>query len=239
MFQSSTGTPFVHWRNWQSAQSSGSSHWKPGRSAMLLAQSWGGSAGFPWRVRVALEKEQALSSLTFHQGIVEHPTRLPGKGNPSMTDLMVIAHLNGLKQNPVTVTLAVEAKVSEDFGPTVAEWIKAAPNSISQSNRNQRLNGLLAPFSLQANQCHKLRYQLIHRAYAAYAYAQSLQAQSTVLLVHSFLSSEHALSHWNDFELFAEVLGVTHIEPNQPVQVTSVTGLSYWLCWVSDMGGLV
>ena len=232
IFQSSNGVIYPHWSNWIHAHSP--LHWKAGRSAMLLAQAWGGSHGFPWRVKIALDKEKSLGDLTVDIGTVEYPTKLVGYGADSMTDLMILAC-----QQKETVTLAVEGKVSEQFDLTVKEWLDAAPSDSSRRNRRNRLKHLLAPLNLSLSHSENLRYQLIHRAYSAYHYGIINQAKSTVFLVHSFLHAKHPENHWSDFQAFAQALGITRVVPDMPHRVSAINKINFWLCWVSDAGGVV
>ena len=50
--------------------------------------------------------------------IPEHKVPLPGGSRPSQNDIWILA-----KAHDDLVSIAVEGKVSEPFGPTMAEWL--------------------------------------------------------------------------------------------------------------------
>jgi hypothetical protein len=110
-FTSKDGKPLRTREDWQALQPA--LHWKPGRSAVRLAETWGGADGFPAEVKDALDRAERLRGLTFVKGVVEHETPMPGKGKASVTDLMVWA--DDAVGNPVII--GVEGKVDEGFGP--------------------------------------------------------------------------------------------------------------------------
>lgn len=232
-FRCHSGLALSRWQDWATAQARSPRHWKAGRSAMLLAQAWGGSWGVPWRVRLALEQAPPLRGFVAEEGIVEHPTPMPGFGRPSMTDLAVVGRVGGQP-----VVLGVEGKVSEDFGPLVAPWLRAGSSPGSLANRTRRVHQLATTLGLSPALCGPLRYQLLHRTCAALALARSQGASVGMLLVHSFLPAEHPQNHWADFHAFASALGVSAPAPDRPARVGLRDGVELWVGWVSDAGGV-
>jgi len=101
-------------------------HWKPGKSAMSVAASWEAAGDrFPSEVSTALaaSKDPDLANLELLLAVPEWEVELPGAVTTSHTDVMALAgNVRGL------VAVAVEAKVDEEFGPTLGEK-RAAPSS--------------------------------------------------------------------------------------------------------------
>jgi hypothetical protein len=95
-------------------------HWKTGYSARTLSYCWEAADGFPSEVARALQQtdDAAFGDLTPLLAIPEFKVPLPGGLRPSQNDLFVLAR--GAK-GPVSIM--VEGKVSESFGPTLGEWL--------------------------------------------------------------------------------------------------------------------
>ena len=221
---------YADWSQWHQAHPP--RHWKAGRSAMLLAQSWGLSDALPWRVKLALEREQRFQGLDFKEAEVEFKSQPPGSGYPSATDLMVWA------SNTVgPVAVAVEGKVTEDFGPLVAEW-RTQSKGTSGKNRDDRVDAMGATLGLAPATLDPLRYQLVHRIWSALEAARLKEWPTAVMLVHSFLPASHPENHFDDFEAFAAALGVQGVGPDKPLHVGMRGAVDLWLCWVSDAGGV-
>ena len=123
-------------------------HWKKGRSAFELSTAWMNADGIPMSVRAVLENAPEWQAAKFLEGIFERQTELPGKGNPSQTDLLAIVRLRD-----GNAILGVEGKVDEPFGHAVADWLEGkseekkgkrseAERQRSKKNRGSRLDGL-------------------------------------------------------------------------------------------------
>jgi len=196
-------------------------HWKPGRSAHALATSWEIADAFPARVKAVLDgcADGFLRDLELVAAIPEYQTPLPGGMRPSQTDLLVIArNARGL------VVAAVESKVDEPFGPTVAEWRDGTPG------KERRLAYLCDLLALSPDDVGELRYQLFHRAAAALIEAERLHAHTALMLVHSF-SPQRA--RFSDYAAFAEAL-CAHAEADAVCAVGSRYGRDLSLAWVTD-----
>src|SRR6185295_10357912 len=112
---------------------------------------------------------------------------LPGGSRASQNDIFVLA-----KSSAGPVSIMVEGKVSESFGPTIAEWqLKAGPG------KDERLSFLLEKLGLQSKLEDSTRYQLIHRAVSAVITGEQFRAVAAVLLVHSFSENR---AGWPDYE---------------------------------------
>src|SRR6266850_3014165 len=165
--------------DWQALLADPTKHWKTGCSARTLAYCWEEAAeGFPPEVSKALQQtdEASLRELTPILAIPEFKVPLPGGVRPSQNDLFVLAR--GAK-GPVSIM--VEGKVSESFGPTLGEW----RNEASQGKK-QRLQFLLRTLGLMEVPTASIRYQLLHRAASAVITGEQFRAAAAVMLVHSF-----------------------------------------------------
>jgi len=108
-------------RDWKGLLAEPDKQWKTGYSAKALAYCWEEAKGFPKSV----QKVFSQASYPLFKGMIpllvlpEYQVPLPGGARPSQNDIFVLAHSNeGL------VTITVEGKVNEPFGPTVSEWLK-------------------------------------------------------------------------------------------------------------------
>lgn len=221
VFWDSGGRPLPTFEDWRRVHPA--SHWVPGRSAMLLAQSWSAADGFPAKVRAALDQEERLRGLQIERAIVEHKTPMPGHGQPSQTDIMVFA-----MQGARSVVVAVEGKVDEGFGPVVGAWRVGGGSPRSEANRAKILRAMCTMLGLRTSRLDKLRYQLIHRAYSAAATAGAHGA-TAVLVIHSF---DERRTGWSDFEAFAVAMGAAGVEPGTPAWAGDLC-----LVWVHDPRG--
>ena len=230
-FTSKDGEPLRNLEDWRALHPA--LHWKPGRSAVRLAETWSGADGFPQEVQAALDRSARLRGLTFRKGVVEHETPMPGKGKASVTDLMVWAEDD--LGNPVII--GVEGKVDEGFGLLVKDWLPAGKGKGSAENRALRLRHICTGLELDYREeaVQVLVYQLLHRAYAAVLTAQDERAKRAVLLVHSFAEGiQVPRSGWDEFEAFSGAL-----KPGKPVPELGVPweagvrdGVELWLLWV-------
>ena len=190
-------------------------HWRPGYSARTLAYSWQEANGFPSEVNASLAP--TFPGLELLLALPEHQVPLPGGVRPSQNDIWVLARSQGQ-----LISIAVEGKVSEPFGPTIQEW--RADSSPGKTERLQYLLSLLELDSVPD----ATRYQLLHRTASAIIEAQRFNAPHAVMLVHSFSQS----SEWfEDYAAFAELLGGSASE-GCAIPVGSRSGVSLSLAWV-------
>lgn len=231
-FYAPSGDRLDHLEDWQAVHPE--RHWKPGRSAMLLAQRWGGAGGFPDRVREALDRAKRLRDLEFRQGLVEHDTPVPGRGAASRTDILVFA------RDPLgnDVRIAVEGKVDEGFDKPIGVWLTAGRSPRSPANRQRRVDDMLLDLCVdpRTDGVGDLPYQLVHRAWSAWRAARDGGARRAVFLVHSFVDVEAPGSDWAGFRRFAELLNPDGpaVEPGVPYLVQPLEGVEFWMVWVSD-----
>ena len=118
---------------------------------------------------------------------------MPPWGRPSQNDLFAL----GKATNGRLVSVVVEGKVNESFGPTLGEWIAGA-----SANKVARLSFLTRTLGLPDTLPPAVRYQLLHRLASALLLARQFDARYAVMLVHSFSPT----NRWfEDFELFCRL----------------------------------
>lgn len=190
-------------------------HWRQGYSARTLAYSWQEADGFPSEVQTILASQFPAIELLF--AIPEHKVPLPGGSRPSQNDIWVLASSQGQ-----LVSIAVEGKVSEPFGPTVQEW--QLESSLGKSERLSFLLQVLGISSVPES----TRYQFLHRTASAIIEAQRFKAASAVMIVHSFSQS----NEWfQDFAAFVSLMGGS-TKRNGIISVGNRSGVALYLAWV-------
>ena len=171
-------------------------------------------------MRVIRQSEDPLlADLVPLLAVPEFTVPLPGGTRASQNDLFVLARS---RSGPVSIM--VEGKVKESFGPTLDEW-----RSEASPGKEQRLSFLLRSLSLEKLPEGSIRYQLLHRAASAIITGEQYHAVAAILLIHSF-SEERA--NWSDYEAFTRLFGVQAAHGTvQPLSGTSNVPL--FGAWVS------
>jgi hypothetical protein len=174
-------------------------HWKPGKSAMSAAACWEASSDrFPSELTASLDAslDPDLANLKLLVAIPEWEVELPGGLTSSHTDVLALA-----RNDRGLVVVAVEAKVDEEFGPTLGEKRVAA--SEGQSARLKYLHEVLRR---EGGLPDSIRYQLLHRTASAILTARLFHAHVAVMLVQSF----SPVGRWReDFHTFCRAIGAT------------------------------
>jgi hypothetical protein len=183
--------------DWKQFLAKPDKHWKPGYSAHCLAYCWEGADGLPDAVRDIFRTSDRFRDLEPLLAIPEVKVKLPGGARSSQTDLWLLASVtDGL------VSVAIEGKVAESFGPLVEEWHVAA-----SAGKAERLAFLLDILHIKSPAA-RLRYQLLHRTASAIRLARRFHARHAITIVHSF--SESAIG-FDDYQAFATALGATGV----------------------------
>jgi hypothetical protein len=171
-------------------------HWARGRSARTLAYCWETADGWPPEVEALLKSDSKLARFRPIYGFPEFKTPLPGGRRASQTDLLVLA-TDGTRG----MTMGVEGKVDESFGPVSADWLGEGPSD----GKRERIAFLADLLRLNLEAIGDLRYQLIHRAAAAKIEAARHGSDVAVMLVHSWGPAQEG---FDDYARFAHQLGV-------------------------------
>ena len=184
--------------DWQRLLAEPVKHWRTGYSARTLAHCWEAAPdGFPKEVRDALARstDEALANLFPVLAVPEYKVPLPGGERASQNDIFVLA-----RSSIGPVSIMVEGKVNESFGPTITEW-----REMESPGKKRRLSYLLRQLGLPRQVDGSIRYQLLHRAASAVIEGERYRAVAAVLLVHSFSAKR---SGWGDYAAFLELFGV-------------------------------
>lgn len=193
-------------------------HWRTGYSARTLAHSWQNADGFPAEIQAAFSANEHLAGIQLLLAFPEHQVPLVGGSRPSQNDIWALARVStGL------VSIAVEGKVAEPFGPTLSEWLaegsKGKATRLAFLRRELNLNEALAG---------TIRYQLIHRTASAAIEAKRFGAPHAVMLVHSFSPSRE---WFQDFEAFASLLRA-EVAVNRVVSAGQRAGVHLHIGWI-------
>lgn len=169
-------------------------HWKDGRSAKSLADSWFAANDLPQPVRAILNQAPEYQDARLVDAFLERCTSLEdGRATPSQTDLLAI-----LSMREGLAVMGVEAKVTESFGPFVHEWLD------DRDGKDGRLTNLCELLGLDRLNVLDLRYQLLHRTAAALLEARRYRTPRAIMLVQSFCPEDTGFA---DFSAFAMAMG--------------------------------
>jgi hypothetical protein len=208
--------------DWRAGLTDPKKQWQAGRSAYELARAWQGADDFPPAVVAAFAEHPLLADAELLLGLPEYGLPTPRRGHASQIDLLVLARSRAAG----LVVIAVEGKVSESFGPTLAAW-----RGENTANRQTRLRGLCEELGLDCRLLpDDLRYRLLHRAASALVAARSFASRHAVLLVHSFSATRRG---YPDFARFAALLGI-EAAPGQLSSPVHLNGADLTLGWVAD-----
>jgi hypothetical protein len=210
--------PATSAEQWKQFLADPEKQWRQGYSARTLAYSWQEANGFPPEVHAVLCASPHFKDIELLHANPEHQVVLPGGGHPSQSDIWALARASGS-----LVSIAVEGKVAESFGPTMQGWLADAG-----PGKHKRLNELCDLLGLPAPLPDSLRYQLLHRTASALIEARHYSATHAVMLVHSFSQSNEWFA---DYEAFASLFGV-QAKIDVVVSVGVRGGIPLHLAWV-------
>ena len=183
--------------DWQALLADPVKHWRTGYSARTLAHSWEAADGFPAEVAAAFHacRDPLLAGSVPVLAIPEFKVPLPGGTRASQNDIFVLT-----RSAAGPVSIMVEGKVNESFGPTLGEW---QPDS--SAGKRERLRHLLRTLGLATQPAADIRYQLLHRAASAIITGEQYRAVAAEVLIHSF---SQTFTGWSDYQTFARLFGV-------------------------------
>lgn len=172
----------------------------------------------PPEVVSTLETIPSLTNLKTVFAVPEHKVPLPGGSTASQNDVWVIA-----ESSSGLISIAVEGKVSEPFGPTVEEWFRT-----KTPGKETRLKFLCSELGLNYPPPVKVRYQLLHRTVSAIIEAKRFRTNHAAMVVHTFSRTDEWLVDYQYFlSLFDVESGV-----NQAVSVELPSGIHLVFAWV-------
>ncbi len=204
--------------DWKQLLAEPEKQWKKGFSARSMAYCWQEANGIPHDVINVLSQEPDFRDIETLIVIPEHQVPLPGGTRPSQNDCWVLA-----RTKKDLVSLAIEGKVSETFGPSIGEWFQDASDG-----KRQRLSYLCSQLGLDENLPENIRYQLLHRTASAVIEAKRFNAKCAVMVVHSFSQTAEWLEDYKDFALLFGVKA----DINSIVSVGTRNDIDIYLAWV-------
>jgi hypothetical protein len=207
-------------QDWQALLADPVKHWKTGYSARTLAHSWEAADGFPSEVAEPFARcnDPSLKDIRPVLAIPEFKVPLPGGVRASQNDIFVLA-----RSSCGPVSIMVEGKVNESFGPTLDEWRNEA-----SSGKEERLSFLLRTLGLATAPSGSARYQLFHRAASAIITGEQYRAVAGVLLIHSF--SQERIG-WSDYQAFTRLFG-TEAEVGRVQRLGTTSSIPLFGVWV-------
>jgi hypothetical protein len=155
---------------WRNLLADPDKHWEPKYSAYTLAHCWEAADGFPPEIIAVLNQSAMLTDLESLMIFPEWKIPLPGGNRPSQNDIWIMAKCKyGL------VSITIEGKAEESFGPTIGEWKKEA-----SPGKSERLDYLTEVLGFQKPIPDDIYYQLIHRTASAVIEAERFGAGQAV-----------------------------------------------------------
>lgn len=201
------------YHDWQALLANPERQWQRGCSAMAAALSWEAARGLPPEIADILgPKAELLLALP------EHQVPLPGGTTNTQCDVFALVRIG-----PDTCALAVEAKVSETFGPTIGEWLTdPSPGKITRIDAICALLGCDRPPET-------LRYQLFHRTAAAVVEAARFKTDRAAMIVQSFSQTHQWFADFKAFTAFLKLPA----EPGKPTHLMLPDGRKLTLGWAT------
>jgi hypothetical protein len=209
--------PAARAEDWRQLLADPDKHWRRGYSARTLAHCWQEADGIPHDVLDVLSQAESLEGLETIFAIPEHQVPLPGGVRPSQNDVWVLA-----RTPKSLVSIAVEGKVSESFGPTITEW------HTGSAGKQRRLAFLCEQLGLPVPPPGHLRYQLFHRTASAIIEARRLHADQAAMVVHSFSPAQEG---FQDYRNFLELFGLDG-KLDGLCSTTLASGVVLHLAWI-------
>ncbi len=196
-------------------------HWKTGYSAKSLAYCWQETDDFPKCVKYVFQNSSIdiFKNIELLLAFPEYKVSLAGGLRSSQNDIFILAKGNGQ-----LIAIAVEGKVAEDFGQTVAEW---RLKKDGKTNKDKRLKFLLQELCLE-DITGDIRYQLIHRSASAIIEAKKFNIKNALMLVHSF---SQVYEHFEDYNQFLSIFGLIG-KKDSLVGPIDINGVNLFFGWV-------
>jgi hypothetical protein len=204
--------------DWKQFLAEPEKQWKSGYSARSLAYCWHESDGVPPEISSVLGQVPSLKDLKTIFAIPEHKVSLPGGRAASQNDVWVLG-----ESSSGLVSIAVEGKVSEPFGPTVGEWFEE-----KTPGKEERLRFLCSKLGLEYPPPLDVRYQLFHRTVSAILEAERFRAKDAVMVVHTFSRTNEWFEDYQHFlALFGLEAGI-----NQAVTTRIANEMNLSFAWI-------
>ena len=215
--------PTVAPDDWKRGLTDPDLHWKVGYSARALASCWENYKlkGLPPEINHIFREtsKSAFNKISLLIGLPEHHVILPGGSRASQNDLFLLAK----DSNSDLISITVEGKVNETFGPTLDEW-----KTTWTSGKAERLAYIQSALGISQELPGSTRYQLLHRTASAVVEAMRFNAKSAIMIVHSFSTSD---MWFDDFKAFVQ-LYKREAQIGQLIPLNTANGIDIYTAWV-------
>ena len=216
--------PTTGLESWKARLADPVKQWQRGFSAFETAVSWELASrtkrGLPITVAEVLDKEEELRGSEVLFALPEHKVPLRGRGKSSQNDVWVLLRAS----DGQLISMAVEAKVDEEFGDTLESWDTDSPN------KQERLRYLHELLKCETSLPPVVRYQLVHRTASALIEAGRIGATYAVMMVQSFRENSPSKADYaafaNCFNVIGSVSAIT--------QLTQHTNPKLYLGWATS-----
>jgi hypothetical protein len=203
--------------DWKALLAEPEKQWERGYSARTLAFCWQEGKGFPRSVKDAFRRSDVFKDIEILLAIPEHQVPLKGGVRPSQNDIWVLARCGNQ-----LVSIAVEGKVDEPFGPTLKDWG-------TSTGKEKRIRFICNELDLDYPLPDYIRYQLLHRTASAVLEAKRFTASHAVMLIHSFSRKDQ---WFDDYRRFVALFGGTAMMNQVKAGITLRYGISLSFGWV-------
>ena len=209
--------------DWRKLLAEPEKHWKPGYSAMSIAQVWEQAGGLPEEIaKLFIESSwDQFQGLELAFAIPEYQVSFEGGSRPSQTDIFVL-----LTNEIGLVAMTIEGKAREDFGPTLTEWRR----KVSEKGYRTRLPHVTQNAGLKEPIPEDTRYQLLHRTASAVLEAKRFHARQAVMVIQSFVEPDSE-NHFSDYSQFIGLYGKTATK-GKLTFLTELEGIGLYSAWV-------
>jgi len=209
--------------DWRRLLAEPQKHWKPGYSAMSIAQVWEKAGGLPEEIAKLFSESgwDQFQGLELAFAIPEYKVSFKGGSRPSQNDVFVL-----LTSEIGLVAMTIEGKSREDFGPTLKQWRR----KVSDKGYRTRLRQVTANTGLNEPIPDETRYQLLHRTASAILEAKRFHARQAVILIQSFVQPDSE-NHFSDYSKFIGLYGKTATK-GKLTFLTEVGDIGLYSAWV-------
>jgi hypothetical protein len=213
--------------DWRMGLAAPDRQWKQGYSAYELAHCWENAKGFPREVETLFTQSPFLrfAEIELLIALPECEVAIPGGKRGSHSDLFVLAK----GADGQLVSIAVEGKVSESFGPMLSGW-----NREGSPGKEKRLTYLQSILNLPHSLPDTLRYQLLHRTASALIMAHRFKAPIAAMIVHSFSPEKEGFADYCDF---AALYGID-AGSGELVRLTKSEDVDLYVGWATGVNSL-
>lgn len=207
--------------DWQRLLAEPVKHWKTGFSARSLAHCWEAADGLPPELANLFHRSSQFRGHTpeLLLAIPEWEVALPGGTRKSQNDVFAL-----VRCADKIISLTVEGKVNEPFGPTLGDW--SSPNT---PGKTTRLDFIKKTLGLPEVLPDGLYYQLLHRTASAVIEAERFRANTAAMIVHSF-SPER--KWFEEYALFVDLMGIKGTK-GELEKIELPNGISLHLGWAT------